>query len=138
MSVSPDRSDDQSVPIYRYNMPNDLLPDMPEIVESALYMVFLRLMHRDYAGACRLLPCLDVDGSLSPREARIAHAALVNTYDAKQHNADMHPDAHAARLRLALIVLNSADPVLAANDANSLKRDVKEHEATPLERRIRI
>ena len=69
-------------------------------LSSALYLLMLRLMNRDYAAAFLLADSIITDAAFSPEEAQIFRAlgTILN---------DCHPSAHACRGKIALAVANS-------------------------------
>ena len=65
---------------------------------SALYMIILRLLRRDYVQAARLITNSLPDSAFTAEESWILSHV-------KKTESDSHPDAHACRLRLALICI---------------------------------
>ena len=68
-------------------------------LSSALYLLLLRFLHRDYAEVFRLSQSVGTDVELSAEEA-VIFSALGDVQDA-------HPDAHACRLRLSIVTADS-------------------------------
>lgn len=66
------------------------------------YLCMLRLMSRDYTKAARLISMCEVDVPLSHEQQFLV--SLIN-----RTATDSHPDAHACRLRLALVCLGAGD-----------------------------
>lgn len=73
---------------------------LPRGLASALYLLLLRLLKRDYHQAARLCDSVASDVALSPDEYSIFRA-LGETTD------DRHPDAHAVRLKISLVTMQS-------------------------------
>ena len=74
-------------------------------LSSALYMVLLRLLAREYIFASRLLTSCHTDQALTEEETFIL-SLVAETYD------DAHPNAHAVRLQLAIVCLESGAKVV--------------------------
>lgn len=71
---------------------------------AAMYMSLLRFLNRDYAACFRLLDTCHVDTPFTAEEQHI--------FDQFQHGQDdMHPDAHACRLKISLAVLFSENKI---------------------------
>jgi hypothetical protein len=71
---------------------------------AALYMSLLRFLSRDYAACFRLLDACHVDTPFTAEEQHI--------FDQFSHGQnDMHPDAHACRLKLCLALLFSDNKI---------------------------
>ena len=68
-------------------------------LSSALYLLLLRFLHRDYAEVFRLANSIGTDTELSVEERAI--------FSALKDNADAHPDAHACRLKISLVTADS-------------------------------
>eukprot|EP00744_Colponema_vietnamica_P004831 GILI01007158.1.p1 GENE.GILI01007158.1~~GILI01007158.1.p1 ORF type:complete len:1056 (-),score=346.73 GILI01007158.1:456-3395(-) len=71
-------------------------------INSALYLMLLRLLHRDYDECFRLADSIATDTNLSS-EGR----AIFETFS--QSNNDWHPDAHACRLKISLVTIDSGE-----------------------------
>jgi hypothetical protein len=69
----------------------------PPTLSSTLYLVLLRLLHRAYAQAFREAEACAVDVPFTAEEAWV-WGQLERTLD------DLHPDAHAVRVKLSLAV----------------------------------
>lgn len=69
-------------------------------LSSALYMVLLRLLAREYIFASRLLTSCHTDQPLTNEENYIL-SLVAETFD------DSHPNAHAVRLQLTIVCLES-------------------------------
>ena len=67
---------------------------------SALYLLLLRLLNRDYASAFRLCDSVASDTRLAPDELTAFNAL-------KGANDDWAPDAHAVRLKVALVTADT-------------------------------
>jgi hypothetical protein len=81
-----------------------------ETLASALYLVLLRLLNRDYVSAAPLISTCHTDQKFSVEERWIM--SLVNTIENdSQDKLDAHPDAHACRLMLALVCLSCGEKV---------------------------
>ena len=68
-----------------------------ESLASALYLVLLRLLNRDYIGAAQLIATCHNDDKFTTEERWI-----MNQFKRDDDNKDSHPDANACRLMLAL------------------------------------
>ena len=68
-------------------------------LSSALYLLLLRFLHRDYAEVFRLANSIGTDIELSVEEAAI--------FSALKDNFDAHPDAHACRMKISLVTADS-------------------------------
>ncbi len=66
---------------------------------SAVYMIQLMLLHRQYTEAMRVVQSCEADRKLAPSEAWLLNG-LKKTVD------DWHPDAFACRLKLSLVTMN--------------------------------
>jgi Ca2+-binding EF-hand superfamily protein len=69
---------------------------------SALYLMLLRLLHRDYAEVFRLADTIGSDSDLSSEERHL----LLTLGEA---NSDTHADACACRIKITLAVMDSQD-----------------------------
>jgi hypothetical protein len=69
-------------------------------LNSALYLLLLRLLNRDYSIAFRMCDGIATDSKFSAEGTQIFHA-LAFASD------DMHPDAHAVRLNVLLVTIES-------------------------------
>ena len=67
---------------------------------GALYLFVVRLFHREYVAAASLLPSCETDSVLTSEEIWILSLIKGTVHD-------HHPDAHAVRLRMALICYES-------------------------------
>jgi hypothetical protein len=70
---------------------------MPPTLSSTLYLILLRMLHRDHLPAFKLIESCSVDVPFTPEESWV-WSQLERTLD------DAHPDAHACRLKLSLAV----------------------------------
>ncbi|KAH8067982.1 hypothetical protein JL721_7202 [Aureococcus anophagefferens] len=75
---------------------------MPRGLPSALYLLLLRLLKRDYAGAFRLCDSVASDVALGVDEAAIFTAL-------GEANDDRAPEAHAVRLKVSLVTAESGE-----------------------------
>ena len=73
---------------------------------SSLYLLAVRLLGRRYEMAFRLAESCITDATLSAEEAQLWELLALA-------GADTHPDAHAVRLKLALVLLGSEPDVIA-------------------------
>ena len=69
---------------------------------SAMYLLLLRLLHRDYAAAFRLAESVASDSAFDTAARHIFS-------DLQIANRDMHPDCHACRVKLALVTIDSGE-----------------------------
>jgi len=72
-------------------------------INSAVYLVLLRFLHRDYEDVFRLADSIATDTVLNPEGLR-QFKQFNNTSD------DLHPDAHACRLKITLVTIDSSNP----------------------------
>ena len=83
---------------------------------ARLYLVLMRLMSRDYVACARLISACATDTPFDGEERWLM--SLV-----KESADDWHPDAHACRLRLALICLECGETQLLADEWKVDKND---------------
>ena len=69
-------------------------------LNSALYLMLLRFLHRDYADVFRLADSIATDTKLNAE-------GLVIFQSYKQAADDWHPDAHACRLKISLVTIDA-------------------------------
>ena len=69
---------------------------MTKGIESALYLLLLRLLHRDYARVMVLTESIATDAAFSTA-GQMLFEALRFAQD------DLHPDAHAVRLKVSRV-----------------------------------
>ena len=69
-------------------------------LSSALYLVLLRFLHRAYEDVSLLTSSVATDTELTPEESQIFQ-------NLKSTLRDFHPDAHACRVKLSLMVMDS-------------------------------
>jgi hypothetical protein len=69
-------------------------------LNSALYLMLLRFLHRDYATVFRLADSVATDTNFNTEGLKI----FTNL---KSTNDDWHPDAHACRLKISLVTIDS-------------------------------
>jgi hypothetical protein len=67
---------------------------------SALYLLLLRFFYRDYAEVFRLVNTIGTDTEFSAEEKYIFQCI-------GQANGDCHPNAHACRLKISLVTIDS-------------------------------
>ena len=89
--------------IYPIHLSNTFLQTTS--TSSAFYLVLLRLMKRDYEGASRVMSSCFTDTAFSKEEKWIMKLVKKTAED------DQHPDAHACRLRLALVCYECGEDV---------------------------
>ncbi|KAJ8602501.1 hypothetical protein CTAYLR_001253 [Chrysophaeum taylorii] len=89
-----------STRFFLYNVHVSMAFVLPRGLASALYLLLLRLLKRDYAAASRLCDSVASDVTLSADELAIFRAL-------REANDDRHPNAHAVRLRVALVTAQS-------------------------------
>ena len=73
---------------------------MTKGIDSALYLLLLRFLHREYAASFRLSDAVATDTGFSG-----AGDAIWRNLRAASH--DFHPDAHAVRMKLSLVTIDS-------------------------------
>jgi ankyrin repeat protein/thiol-disulfide isomerase/thioredoxin len=83
------------VPYFTYRLHQSGLSLVPEGLSSALYLLVLKLLHRDYARACSMVAGISTDAALSKQENQIIQLL-------KQTTRDNHPDAVACRVKVEL------------------------------------
>lgn len=76
---------------------------MTKGINSALYLMLLRFLHRDYEDVFRLADSVATDTELNV-EGNIIFKAFARVLD------DWHPDAHASRLKISLVTIDSGMP----------------------------
>lgn len=69
-------------------------------LSSSLYLLLLRFLHRDYEECFKLINTIGTDTNFSKEENQIFQ-------NLGNYNSDCHPDAHACRLKIALMVLDA-------------------------------
>lgn len=69
-------------------------------LNSALYLILMRLLHRDYTTVFRLADSIATDTSFNTEGLEIFKNFI-------QANGDWHPDAHACRLKISLVTIDS-------------------------------
>lgn len=74
---------------------------------SAIYLLLLRFLHRQYSEVVRLANAIATDTHFTKEEKRIFKTM-------RESLRDCHPDAHAARLKISLVTIDS--PVVAPWD----------------------
>ena len=73
---------------------------------SALYLLLLRYLHRQYKAVVRLVDTVATDAMLT-REERNTLMLLTATRRGSAHSPDEHPDAHACLLQISLVMVDS-------------------------------
>ena len=102
-----DRSDSKWMaalenPYYVYPVHVSLCFCASPTLASALYLLLLRFLNRQYHAVCTLVDTVSSDTDLTKEEAN--SLALLNS---PKCSADCHPDAHACRLKISLVMLDS-------------------------------
>lgn len=69
-------------------------------LNSAVYLMLLRFLHRDYAEVFRLADSIATDTKFNSEGLQVFSAF-------KRANDDCHPDAHACRLKISLVIIDS-------------------------------
>jgi hypothetical protein len=69
-------------------------------LNAALYLMLLRFLHRDYDEVFRLTDSIATDTALNAEGAKIFEALSFTC-------TDCHPDAHACRLKISLVTIDS-------------------------------
>lgn len=72
-------------------------------LNSAVYLMLLRFLHRDYNDVFRLADSIATDTTLNQEGLKIFQAFAMT-------NDDSHPDAHACRLKISLVTIDSGTP----------------------------
>jgi len=73
---------------------------MSKGIDSGLYLLLLRFLHRDYVNVFRLADSIATDTAFSQAGETIFHTLALA-------NDDFHPDAHACRLKISLVTIDS-------------------------------
>ena len=73
-------------------------------LNSAVYLMLLRLMHRDYTDVFRLADSIATDTQFNTEGLTVFKAF-------ERCNDDAHPDAHACRLKISLVIIDSGIPL---------------------------
>ena len=76
-----------------------------DTLSSSLYLLVLRLLTRDYLAVSRLLPACATDEPFLPDQQFMLK--MLAPRDPEKGMQDMHPDAIATRLRLALVCVEA-------------------------------
>ena len=71
-------------------------------LSSALYLLLLRLLHRDYDKAFHMADSISTDARFSEEQRKIYQALSFA-------NDDPHPDAHSVRLKVALVTMGCGE-----------------------------
>ena len=69
-------------------------------MNSAIYLMLLRFLHRDYDAVFRLADSTATDTKFNDEGLSIFKAF-------SRTNSDRHPDAHACRLKISLVTIDS-------------------------------
>merc|ERR1711871_1729103 len=69
-------------------------------LNSAVYLMLLRFIHREYVDVFRLADSIATDTKFNTEGLMIFESF-------KEANDDCHPDAHACRLKISLVILDS-------------------------------
>ena len=89
-------------PFYVYPVHVSLCFLYSTTLASALYLLLLRYMGRQYRAVVQLSDTIASDTDLAAEEAQ--SVAFLNS---PRNSADGHPDAHACRLKISLVMLDS-------------------------------
>ena len=84
--------------MYSVHVSNSFL--QAPTLSSALYLLLLRFLYRAYEEVSLLSSSVATDADLTPEEAQIFEHLQVTVND-------FHPDAHACRARISLVVMDS-------------------------------
>lgn len=90
-------------------------------LSSSLYLVLLRLLAREYILVSRLLTSCHTDQPLS-KEERYILSLIAESYD------DAHPNAHACRLQLTILCLESGETTVPWAEGVEAKNAGKEED----------
>jgi thiol-disulfide isomerase/thioredoxin len=69
---------------------------------SALYLLLLRFLNRDYQKCAQLVDTISSDVELTEEENQ-----TLQFFASENNSADLHPDAHACRLKISLVLRDS-------------------------------
>lgn len=89
-------------PYYTYPVHVSLSFLYSTTLASALYLLLLRYLHRQYTAVVRLIDTVGTDASLTKEETN----TLAFT-TCERNSADAHPDAVACRLKISAVVLDA-------------------------------
>jgi len=78
-----------------------------ETLSSALYLICVLLLRRDYDMIAKVISSAHSDTSLTDEEKWILGMVTQTVQAGPDNEVDVHPNAHACRLRLALVAIES-------------------------------
>ena len=87
-----------------YSVPSARVPSflLTKGINSALYLMLLRFLHRDYFDVVRLADSVATDTKFNGEGERI-----LRNFSAA--STDWHPDAHACRLKISSVIIDSGN-----------------------------
>ena len=96
-------------PYYMYPVHVSLSFLYSTTLASAMYLMLLRYLNRQYAAVVRLADTIGTDTALTREEDNsLQFTTCLNTVDKVQKNSlDYHPDATAARLKISVVMLDA-------------------------------
>lgn len=74
---------------------------------SALYMMLLRYLNRQYKTVVRLVDTVGTDSPLTKEENNILQFTTCENLKDRKNSADWHPDASACRLKISVVMLDA-------------------------------
>ncbi|KAJ1615866.1 hypothetical protein T492DRAFT_896684 [Pavlovales sp. CCMP2436] len=86
-------------PYYVYKIHVSLSFLSASTLASALYLLLLRFLHRDYEMVVSLVDTVSSDTPMSKEEK-----AILSHLHSNRHDIDHHPDAHACRLKISFVM----------------------------------
>ena len=89
-------------PYYLYPVHVSLCFCASTTLASALYLLLLRFLNRQYRAVMQLVDSVASDTDLTAEEAHSLHMC-----NSPANSVDAHPDAHACRLKISLVMLDS-------------------------------
>lgn len=72
---------------------------------SALFLLLLRYLHRQYKQVVRLVDTVATDATLSREEQNTLQ--LLTRHRGRAHSPDEHPDSHACLLHISLVMIDA-------------------------------
>ena len=103
-----------NAPAYLYSVHVGRLGLAAPTLAAGLYLLLLRFLDRQYASVFRTASCCVSDMPLSAEELQIFEQLGTLSHD-------VHPDAHACRLKIALVTRGTAHGALCATKLWSLR-----------------
>lgn len=104
--------------LYSADVVDELWPDQTPSLVSSLYLAYLRLMARQYVDVAQILLACSKDMPLTREERWLVHIMI------KESKPDVHPDAVACRLRVAIFAFNTEEKLMEEEDLKDiLERD---------------